>query len=412
MDGTTWLVFVDLARQVASGRKDTYHVIEQAGMPTVYPFAFHCQLADPTTKAHDHDEWKGDRLHVHEDTDCTFCKHLYRYFPREWRLDNLKPEKEHLHAFVLKFNKENDINKLIQEGLVGQTWRDALEPFFDLGQYSDRELNQLNATGISYSQEALWNLTYINDINVPNFWADSDGAWTESIRIPDDNDPFYDPFCEPPHPLSGFNFAPFHLKGVDRCHSGCPEYRRVFHQRLLELEDHTDTDEQPSSTTYGWGSPRDDMSNLGAPNEVSDAWSSDSDLVDLSAVVENRNPNSRPKSPAPSFDLFMPTPRVSDFSRPTFLPFHDCPEFEADETKSSADLSDDKQWDPTVNDKCNMVDWGRKNKDGVEKDLENQMAIFIHAGAGYHSLQNERVHLAMCSRYVCLLRNDHLPQAG
>lgn len=27
------------------------------------------------------------------------------------------------------------------------------------------------------------------------------------------------------------------------------------------------------------------------------------------------------------------------------------------------------------------------------------MAIFIHAGAGYHSLQNENVHLSICSKY-------------
>lgn len=26
------------------------------------------------------------------------------------------------------------------------------------------------------------------------------------------------------------------------------------------------------------------------------------------------------------------------------------------------------------------------------------MAIFIHAGAGYHSIQNENSHLAMCSK--------------
>lgn len=26
------------------------------------------------------------------------------------------------------------------------------------------------------------------------------------------------------------------------------------------------------------------------------------------------------------------------------------------------------------------------------------MAVFIHAGAGYHSLQNENVHLTMCAK--------------
>lgn len=27
-------------------------------------------------------------------------------------------------------------------------------------------------------------------------------------------------------------------------------------------------------------------------------------------------------------------------------------------------------------------------------------AIFIHAGAGYHSVQNEKIHLAACEEYV------------
>ena len=27
-------------------------------------------------------------------------------------------------------------------------------------------------------------------------------------------------------------------------------------------------------------------------------------------------------------------------------------------------------------------------------------AIFVHAGAGFHSLQNEKVHLAACEEYV------------
>lgn len=29
-------------------------------------------------------------------------------------------------------------------------------------------------------------------------------------------------------------------------------------------------------------------------------------------------------------------------------------------------------------------------------------AIFVHAGAGYHSLQNEKIHLAACEEYVAL----------
>ncbi len=29
-------------------------------------------------------------------------------------------------------------------------------------------------------------------------------------------------------------------------------------------------------------------------------------------------------------------------------------------------------------------------------------AIFVHAGAGYHSLQNEKIHLQACEEYVRL----------
>lgn len=32
--------------------------------------------------------------------------------------------------------------------------------------------------------------------------------------------------------------------------------------------------------------------------------------------------------------------------------------------------------------------------------LEMPQAIFIHAGAGFHSVQNEKIHLSVCSRYV------------
>lgn len=32
--------------------------------------------------------------------------------------------------------------------------------------------------------------------------------------------------------------------------------------------------------------------------------------------------------------------------------------------------------------------------------IEMPQAIFIHAGAGFHSVQNEKVHLSVCSKYV------------
>lgn len=35
---------------------------------------------------------------------------------------------------------------------------------------------------------------------------------------------------------------------------------------------------------------------------------------------------------------------------------------------------------------------------GHKADHKATMAVFVHAGAGYHSYQNESVHLAMCSK--------------
>lgn len=32
--------------------------------------------------------------------------------------------------------------------------------------------------------------------------------------------------------------------------------------------------------------------------------------------------------------------------------------------------------------------------------FEMPQAIFIHAGAGFHSIQNEKIHLSVCSKYA------------
>lgn len=44
----------------------------------------------------------------------------------------------------------------------------------------------------------------------------------------------------------------------------------------------------------------------------------------------------------------------------------------------------------------------RKRPRSATHEARPPMAVFIHAGAGYHSLQNENTHLSMCSRYVLL----------
>lgn len=36
----------------------------------------------------------------------------------------------------------------------------------------------------------------------------------------------------------------------------------------------------------------------------------------------------------------------------------------------------------------------------ILKNGADQPCIFVHAGAGYHSLQNERIHLQACNEYV------------
>lgn len=42
---------------------------------------------------------------------------------------------------------------------------------------------------------------------------------------------------------------------------------------------------------------------------------------------------------------------------------------------------------------------------GKCKRREKVCAIFVHAGAGYHSVENEKKHLEACSEYVLLLRD-------
>ena len=46
--------------------------------------------------------------------------------------------------------------------------------------------------------------------------------------------------------------------------------------------------------------------------------------------------------------------------------------------------------------------------DQVRKGGKPVTAIFIHAGAGFHSLQNEKIHLEACTEYVvqeCWIRD-------
>lgn len=40
----------------------------------------------------------------------------------------------------------------------------------------------------------------------------------------------------------------------------------------------------------------------------------------------------------------------------------------------------------------------KRSHEAYAAELTPPVAIFIHAGAGYHSIQNENVHLAMCSK--------------
>lgn len=47
----------------------------------------------------------------------------------------------------------------------------------------------------------------------------------------------------------------------------------------------------------------------------------------------------------------------------------------------------------------------RKRPHSSNYEARPPMAIFIHAGAGYHSIQNENVHLSICSKYGLILLN-------
>lgn len=37
--------------------------------------------------------------------------------------------------------------------------------------------------------------------------------------------------------------------------------------------------------------------------------------------------------------------------------------------------------------------------------MDHVACIFVHAGAGYHSVQNEGTHLQACNEYVIILHN-------
>lgn len=69
-------------------------------------------------------------------------------------------------------------------------------------------------------------------------------------------------------------------------------------------------------------------------------------------------------------------------------------------TLSSADdedvaaIDDDACSTTADNNKSTMSQFLR----GRKADPKATMAVFVHAGAGYHSYQNESAHLAMCSK--------------
>lgn len=98
-------------------------------------------------------------------------------------------------------------------------------------------------------------------------------------------------------------------------------------------------------------------------NESESAWTSSNSPSDLE-VMDSRNPNQ---------DFFGP-----------LNPF---------KPSSSTDTSEDHLGVGADG----AVDRYR-NKRVSSGDQRPSMAVFIHAGAGYHSIQNEGLHLAMCSK--------------
>lgn len=86
---------------------------------------------------------------------------------------------------------------------------------------------------------------------------------------------------------------------------------------------------------------------------------------------------------------------------------HNAGDLDLDETRDgSDDIIDGLPWvnkrrrspPPSESGNIPSIDgaadrWGKRRKLPVS-------AIFIHAGAGYHSTVNERIHLEACSEYV------------
>lgn len=141
----------------------------------------------------------------------------------------------------------------------------------------------------------------------------------------------------------------------------------------------------------------------GANMETSDTqsegidWTEVSNTVDLSSLVDERNAvSSQAGSPIPSVIDASPSDfTISDLAHFN-LPdaFVEESELVWEQTRDSADLCDDEQMETTVNGTMDRV----LKKRSHQAYMGTPMAVFIHAGAGYHSLQNEGAHLAMCSK--------------
>lgn len=347
-------IFLAILAQGRAG-KQTFHIIQWDSdfkQPMVYPGPYPCWMVDPEVTGH---------LEKPVSHQCTFCQHIVRHFPDSWQLGWLDDKNKPLHTFLQMFNTKNNIQNIIEKSelcgvdFVAKIWRAELERFFPL-------LDPPETRSWGYP------LGYSN---------------TSDLRA------FKNLF---------YLYRPEEIDDIIR---------------NFEDETHDLALDNGSSRSV---SLRQDMNTANTSREHPDFWSVVADSADLSSLsygpvwVSGRSisPNHTSSAVDPSLSQFSdiqdtdfeffgpePPPEPLYYQNNTDMITNVTNQEQMD---SSASFTSDDQMVTTANGTMNHV--LKKRPHSQLFVSPSPMAIFIHAGAGYHSLQNESVHLAICSKYA------------
>lgn len=371
--------FVALLRRAMEGQQPTSQIIFQDGQPVVYPGTHPCDLISFGATNHKK-PWDV------YNPDCHLCWHVLSNFPDRWKLKNLCDD-QHNHVFITKFNEEHDIQQLIQEDQVDFAWRTSLESLFHVLELVDK--NQY--CGLSVCFESLKTVTSKapEELREHSAWdraiSTEDLQWNWARNAFDIHDPKRCTLSS--HP---FQVCPCNLLDIWPT-TLCPSPVRPG-----------PSGPPPSDFSCASGNcwsdteADDDMATSDTQSAIID-WMEVSNTVNLSSHFDERD--------ALSSQASSTIPSVIDASLSSFTNFDPAhsgfsdllvekSEWTWEQTHDDADLYDDEQMETTVDGTMDRV----LKKRSHQAYMATPMAVFIHAGAGYHSLQNESVHLAMCSK--------------